>query len=431
MSRIEIPLPTGPLSNNPIYGPLNYTINNMKLSLIDPGIGLSNITWYRVLNELPGTFPDQLRSSLAFHLKSASIRSEIKGEILIIIGTSECGSVPKSVASHHEEIRLVTLTDGNLYHLIADQLLIEEPNCCYSVLDGHYGIRSCINQKYFTVYLVTHGSTEHVDWESYAESSFDVSLNLRGLHQAEKIVQNFNKIEKPELVISSTDDASVITGEIIANSLGIKLWISKILSIRCGLQYEIWRLLKRKPLLIHSKSIIDLLTELSFDFHRIILVMDPCTAESFVKPIGYNDVINPNSILKIEIRNLSKIPYWEFILINPGLIYLVKECSFKCEIPFTVDLSLLEGSEIDYTISQNDLLKFTPIEQKKYIRLQYERDIWTNVYWEQRDLFRESLIHEKNGVRYWGEFSVSTIISNEPIGVYWSKIVKNIWRNKK
>lgn len=418
---IEITLPVGPISNNSIYGPLNYTISNMKLNFVDPGIGLSNVTWYRVLNKLPEDFPPNLIPLLIYHLKSASFRQaefSNPGEILIVTGESKCGP----------EIRLVTLTDGNLDHLIS--LLSgliptteQKSKCCSKILNSHYGTKSCEGSKERTIYLVTPGST-YYDWSS-AEGSNDPPLDSQGLKLAGSMHINLEDID---LVISGTQDASMLIGEIISRKLKTNLWIDNALSQKCGLQYESWRILERTPLYHTSKSIMDLLNELSTEFFNIVLVMDSCTGSSFVKFIGYQNEVHPGSILEINLQNLTGIPHWYFHLISEGSNSI--SCSITCNPAMTLNSKLLDGSDIDYTLSQLDLLKLTPTEQSNYFRLQYEREIWTKIYWNYRNLFREDLIQEKHGIRYWGRFPMKIYDTDELIGIHWFEIIKDIWFKK-
>lgn len=423
-SRIEIPLPVGPISNHPIYGPLNYTISNMRLNMVDPGIGLTNVTWYRVLNKLPEDFPSDLIPLLAFHLKSASSsfrQAELtSGEILIVTGESKCGP----------EVRLVSLTSGNLDHLIPSSTLIEQKmKCCSKVLDSHYGTKSCKGSKERTIYLVTPGST-YYNWLSGAEGPLDPPLDFRGLKQAEDISDIIRtNADNIDLVISGSQDANVFTGEILSRKLKTQLWIDDTLSQRCGLQYESWRLLQSTPFRQNSKSIMSLLNDLSTEYLQIVLVMNSCMANDFVKSIGYSKQINPGSILEINFQNLTGISYWYFHPISNG--YGSSLCPTTCDPSMTLDIKLLEGSEVDYKISQLDLLKFTPTEQNDYFRFQYEREVWTKIYWDNRRIFREDLFQEKYDVRYWGKFPVKNQDSDELIGIYWFEVIKSIWFKNK
>jgi hypothetical protein len=404
---IEIPLPVGPISNSSIYGPLNYTIKNMRLNFIDPSIGLTNITWYRVLNKLPDDFPSNLMSQLVYHLKRTSVNSNNQGEILIVTGDSKCGE---------KEVRLVTLTDGNLNHLIPS-LVFEDPNprrCCSKILDSHYGTKSCKGTSERTIYLITTIPT-YIDW-SFAEGSLDPPTDLRKLTQLS---------ENIDLVISGTQDSDSIPGEILARNNKVDLWIDDVLSQKCGIQYESWRLFNRMPFHQSSKDIISLLNDLSSEMLNIALIMDSCTANNFLKSIGYSNEIHDGSILEINLQNSTGIPHWYFhsILERFGS----SECHKDCSSTLTLNEKLIDGSEIDHTITQVELFKLTPTEQSKYFRLQYEREIWTKLYWEYRYIFRDNLLQEKHGIKYWGRFPIKEFDTNELIGMRWIDSFKNIW----
>lgn len=260
-SRIAIPFPVGPISKQ-----LDYQIDNMRLSLPNPGIGLTNVSWFRVLDKLPKDFPVNLISCLSHHLRSIEIKSNIKGEVLIVIGRSRCGL----------EVRVVPLTDGNLSHLIPVITPVSLPKCC-------------AKSKRRIIYLVTHGVTYNNWNRDRSMCKNDPPLDLRGIKQVEEMVDKLKSLNINK-VISGTSDASVITGEIIAQKLGIPLMLNDILSDKCGVQYQSWRLLDQGPSYVDLK-----LNELS----NAVLLMDSCTASNFVKSIGYQDDMNPGSILEI------------------------------------------------------------------------------------------------------------------------------------
>ena len=411
-SHIEIPLPIGPISSHFTYGSLNYTIKNMKLSIVDPGLGLANVSWYRVSNQLPDDFPENLVPSLIFHLNVVSIESPDPGEALIVIGISKCSW----------EVRLVVLTDGH-FNFVDLTSRTESSKCCSPILNGHYGTLPCTFPKERTIFLVSHGPTHH-DFQYRAESKNDPPLNQKGLHFAEEAGSKLGKID---LVVSSPQDASVITGEIIADQLKVNLWIDQILGRRCGLQYESWRLLKRIPQELFSKNPIELLSLLPFDVHRICLIMDPCRSQVFLRSIGWSGTIYPSSIIEVTLQNLTGIPHWNFRSISSGLVHSIHECQDQCESPFILDLALLDGSQIDYIIPRSDLFKLTPAQQSAHIRLQYEREVWTHLYWNYQKIFREGHFQEKEEIHYWGRFPVQNEYPNNLIGIYWVELIKNIW----
>ena len=137
--------------------------------------------------------------------------------------------------------------------------------------------------------------------------------------------------------------------------------------------------------------------------------MDSCSANDFTRslpgksidfPGDFTKSPGPGSILEIHVEELV----YTFYEIHSS--HYLKECNLQCS----------KSRFIDTTISEDTLEN-----------LQYEREIWASIYWNHRYIFKNKILREEYGIRYWGKYPIVKTDDIKLLGNYLFDTIKDIW----